>query len=85
MTATQLAALKLIVAHGPISCANLGDSLWGINSNKRSSNCSCPFARPAGKVVKGLVKLGFVERSRQPNEHRTLYAATRTGVRVSTR
>jgi len=78
MTPTQLAALKLITKLGPISCANLGDYLWGING-KGGSNCSCPFARPAGKVIAGLVKLGLVERCRVRNEHRTLYMATHTG------
>lgn len=77
LTTTQLAALKLIAKLGPISCANLGDYLWGIN--KSSSNCSCPFARPAGKVIAGLMKLGLVERYRMRNERRTLYVTTRAG------
>jgi len=79
LTKTQRLALGLIVKHGPVSCANLGDSLWGSRTHRGGSNCSCPFARPAGVVVKALVGLELVERCRVQNDVRTLYVATRKG------
>lgn len=59
MTEIDARALAIIVKRGPISCANLGDELW--NRRRSAGNCSCPYARPAGKVVKRLRELGLVE------------------------
>jgi DNA-binding MarR family transcriptional regulator len=60
LSSTQLRALVLIGRHGPITCASLGADLWG--SDRRSSNCSCPWARPAGRVIASLRRRGLVDR-----------------------
>ena len=52
-------ALLVIVKSNGATCANLGAELWGRAGN---GNCSCPWARPAGKVVKRLRELGLVRR-----------------------
>lgn len=51
-------ALKLL-ARGPMSCASLGDALW--STRKSAGNCSCPYARPAGALIKRLRARGLVE------------------------
>jgi hypothetical protein len=57
------------LASGPQTCANLGSALWG--ERPVGSNCSCPWARPAGAVLKRLLKRGIV--CRVPDKHHTLY------------
>ena len=74
LTETEERALRLLVER-PWTCANLGDALWG--GDRRSGNCSCPYARPAGRIVASLRGKGLVER--EPDRHHTLYAATRAG------
>ncbi|MBV8722465.1 MAG: winged helix-turn-helix transcriptional regulator [Candidatus Eremiobacteraeota bacterium] len=76
MTPIEARALRLIIKHGPITCANLGDHLWP--DKPRPSSCSCPFARPAGAVVKRLKARGLVERD-YSSRVLTLYVATRAG------
>lgn len=58
-----------ILARGPTTCARLGEELWGRNA---AGNCSCPWARPAGALLKRLVECGVVHRV--PDKHNTLYA-----------
>lgn len=77
LTEIEARVLLAIAKYGPVSCANLGDELW---STKRvGGNCSCPYARPAGAVVKKLRQRGFVERHWVSGDPRTLYKATRAG------
>lgn len=64
----------VIIARSPTTCASLGDQLWHKGGR---GNCSCPFARPAGVVVKRLKARGFVER--ELADVLTLYTATRAG------
>lgn len=81
LTTTQLAALGLAMKHnGGITCAFLGDELWGQWSSRHYGNCSCPYARPAGKVLAALVELGLVERT--PEEHHITFRATPAGERT---
>ena len=37
----------------------VGSELWG--ERQRGGNCSCPWARPAGKVLKRLERAGLAE------------------------
>ena len=82
--------LRVLIKHGPISCANLGAELWhggrgaGLPPlNKRGyGNCSCPFARPAGRLVQRLVRDGLAERHYEEHDERTMYKATRKGERA---
>jgi len=57
-----------ILAEGPITCARLGERLWGKTGR---GNCSCPWARPAGALLKRLRERGLVRRA--PDKHHTLY------------
>lgn len=77
LTPTEKRAMAILIKHGPTSCAMLGDTLWG--RKRAGSNCSCPYARPAGKVVKSLIAKGLVERDVSFTD-RWYYAATRKGL-----
>lgn len=77
LSKAEARALLFIVKHVYTTCANLGDELWG--KRKIAGNCSCPFARPAGAVIKKLRERGFVERHWVKGDHRTLFTATRAG------
>ncbi len=63
LTDVERRALEAIRNFGrPVSAANLGDMVWRRGpSDRRFGNCSCPFARPAGKVLKRLRELGLTE------------------------
>ncbi len=76
LTESEARALLVIVKHVYISCANLGEELW---HKPGRANCSCPWARPAGAVVKKLRARGFVDRYRVDGDSRTFYKATRIG------
>ena len=76
LSAIEARALGVIVLHGEITCANLGDLLWHKGGR---GNCSCPFARPAGLVIKRLRKLGLVDLFLRDGDPRTLYAANWKG------
>jgi hypothetical protein len=54
-------ALLVVVKNNGITCARLGDELWGWHT---AGNCSCPWARPAGVVMKRLRVAGLVEHDR---------------------
>ena len=56
---SDLAALKRLREVGTTTCARFGDMLWGSN---RAGNCSCPWARPAGKVLRRLERAGYATR-----------------------
>lgn len=81
LTITERRALDIIARRGPISCANLGDELWG---HRASSNCSCPYARPAGRVVKSLIRRELVMRSFE-TDRTTRYVVTLSGRRQARR
>jgi hypothetical protein len=74
LTAVEERAVA-ILARGPTTCARLGDELWGRNA---AGNCSCPWARPAGALLKRLVRAGVVRRAHVPNDHATLYELEKT-------
>lgn len=63
LTNAQRAVLESTPAHGetPRGPNYIGVIAW--SSTKRTSNCSAPYARPAGKVLHGLRELGLVERA----------------------
>lgn len=62
MTEADIRALTLLVAQNGvlIGPGAFGDYLWG--KERRSGNCSCPYARIAGKVLNRLKSLGYSER-----------------------
>jgi hypothetical protein len=66
-------AMLVIVKNNGIGCATLGDQLWG---KPGRGNCSCPWARPAGVVMKRLRDKGLVERDRNVTD-RIFYRPTR--------
>jgi hypothetical protein len=86
-TVSTIDVLRVLIKYGPMTCANLGAELWsggrgaGASAlNHRSyGNCSCPFARPAGRMVARMVQAGFAERTYV--DHRTLYRVTSAGER----
>jgi hypothetical protein len=82
LTPTEVKALVVIGKHIFISCANLGAMLWG-EDGYHGSNCSCPYARPAGRVVKSLLAKGLVQRRTDPDH--ILYELTRAGERFMKR
>lgn len=63
LTEIERRALECMREWGrPVSAANLGDNVWRRGpQDRRYGNCSCPFARPAGKVLKRLRELGLTE------------------------
>jgi hypothetical protein len=63
-------ALALLRERGPQTCARLGDALWHKGGR---GNCSCPYARPAGRLLHHMLALGLVER--RPTRDRILWAA----------
>jgi len=77
---TEARALLALVKYVYMTCANLGDELW--STKKIAGNCSCPYARPAGAIVKRLRARGLVERHRVDGDHRTFYRATRAGEKL---
>lgn len=78
MTETETRALAIIVERGSVTCANLGGELWKDSHRGKGSGSSCPFARPAGRIVKSLIEQGLVERDFS-DKHHTLYRATALG------
>jgi hypothetical protein len=76
MTDADRRALRVIINYGGISCATLGEKLWG---RPGLGSCSCPWARPAGCVIKRLMTAGLVRRRNDPD--RFLYEATYKGKR----
>ena len=76
LSESEARALLALVKHVYASCATLGEMLWG---KPGRGNCSCPWARPAGAVVKRLRARGFVDRHRVQGDPRTLYKATWRG------
>ena len=76
LSQSEARALLLIVKYVSITCAWLGQELWG---KPGRGNCSCPWARPAGVVIKRLRARGFVERYHRAGDPRTLYKATWRG------
>lgn len=87
MSVTEIDVLRSLIKHNFMTCAQLGYELWQggrgagfapINTRKYSS-CSCPYARPAGAMVKRLVKKGLVRRKYVNGDHRTFYEATKLG------
>jgi hypothetical protein len=60
-----LEALERLNKQHPLVRTNeLGAELWADRTSAygyRGSNCSAPFARPAGKLLRSLAKLGLVE------------------------
>jgi len=71
-------ALLIIVKRTGITCANLGAELWG---RRAYVNCSCPWARPAGVVMKRLRLAALVEIDRKENVL-TVYRPTRKVARL---
>lgn len=79
MTEIEKRAL-VILARGPTTCAVLGSELWA-NAHPGAGNCSCPFARPAGSLIKKLRARGLVERHYPDRrDPRTLYTVTEAGM-----
>ena len=58
-TEAELKFMAVMAENGPSRCAWLGERMWGADSHG-AVNCSCPFARPAGKMIKRLRQLGLV-------------------------
>ena len=63
LTDTERRVLEAIRDCGrPASAANIGDKVWRRGpGDRRYGNCSCPFARPAGRVLKRLREMGLTE------------------------
>ena len=61
-------AIRILERAGQTTCARLGEALWGRTGR---GNCSCPWARPAGALLKRLVERGVVRRVL--TAHLTLY------------
>jgi len=76
LSTSEARALLFIVKHVHTTCANLGYELWG---KPGRGNCSCPWARPAGVVIKKLRARGFVDQHRVEGDPRTFYRATWRG------
>jgi hypothetical protein len=60
LSAIEQRAVDIIKERGHVTCAQLGDALWG--ESGRGGNSTCPWARSAGKVIKRLVECGVVQR-----------------------
>ena len=58
VTATQHKALQFVHEQGPCSCTELGEDLW--RGNRHCNRQS--YARPAGRVLHALARLGLVHR-----------------------
>jgi len=78
LSKSEARALLAVVKYVALTCANLGAELWG---KRGRANCSCPWARPAGAVIKKLRARGFVDRHRVAGDPRTFYKATWRGER----
>jgi hypothetical protein len=76
LTESEAKALLYLVKRVYGTCAMLGEHLW---HKPGRGNCSCPWARPAGGVIKRLRARGFVQRKRISGDPRTFYEATRSG------
>ena len=72
-------ALRAAVKYMAITCALLGYVLWG---KPGRGNCSCPWARPAGGVIKRLRARGLIQRHRVPGDPRTFYRPTWRGEKL---
>jgi hypothetical protein len=64
---TDRRALVILKKRGRMTCARLGEELWG----RAMGSSSCPFARPAGRVLHRLLSLGLVYR--ESGSHHTLW------------
>lgn len=42
----------------PMTCNEVGENLWG--GTGRNYQCTAPYARPAGKIVRRLQKKGLI-------------------------
>jgi len=83
LTEIEARALACIRDFGrPVSAANLGDMVWRKGpQDRRYGNCSCPFARPAGKVLKRLREMGLTELV-STNDRSCLHGLTGRGRRL---
>ena len=62
MTAAESKAL-VILARGPQTCASLGEQMWGSRFRQPQAYC-----RPAGKLLRGLLKGGYVHMRAAPDQ-----------------
>lgn len=61
MTESDWRALEHLCSYkGLIGPGAFGDAMWG-RRGRGGSNCSCPYARQAGKVLNRLRACGFAE------------------------
>jgi hypothetical protein len=62
LTEGDVKALRLLVSFQGrlIGPGAFGDTLWG-RRDRGGSNCSCPYARPAGKVLNRLKRAALAE------------------------
>lgn len=61
MTAGDARALALLCSQpGLIRTGAFGEYLWA-GRDRRAGNCSCPWARPAAKVLNRLSRAGLAE------------------------
>lgn len=74
------ALLVIMKWNGHVTCANLGSELW--SEGRPPGNCSCPWARPAGVVIKRLLAAGLVERDFSEPD-RKAYKPTRKSLGVA--
>lgn len=74
LSAVEERAVRVLERAGPTTCARLGEALWG---RPGRGACSCPWARPAGALLKRLVVRGVVRRV--PSRPITLYELRRAG------
>lgn len=83
LTEREIDALRSLMKYGPMTCANLGEEIWigGRGGGYRPLSIyrggTCPYARPAGRIVHRLERLGLADR--KYDGHRTLYRVTPYG------
>ena len=71
MTYSELQVLLLL--DQPLSCTEVGERLWSKGKRKPQS-----YARPAGKILRKLLKKGFVEHVLQESRA-PAYCLSRSG------
>lgn len=76
LTETESKAIAVLAVR-PETCASLGWRLWG-EGGYRGSACSCPYARPAGRILASLRRKGLVRRNNAADD-RFLYELTAQG------
>lgn len=66
LTEIEIRVIKMLTKR-PMRCSDVGSELW--YRSGPSISCSNPWSRPAGKIIRGLERKGYVRKVAIPHGH----------------